>query len=256
MAHEFQSFEHLQFLSNVINAYLRHIQSTFTPMKSQQLTLKLACASLFFLLVACSVNLEFEIFSSDLIDVAEKGGQPLFVNANVRMDHSEEEEEEIKNFMKENFRDAENFRVVEEEYSSYLLADYKLPIVNIDDDSFKEKGDLLTIVVQSSQDSSFEIGVRFNREQFDQMNVFAQEKFYSDISLGDSKMKFDFRSDNSEMLDLEWTCVYVDGRPVPLGRSFKMEKRDKLEIEFSKIFKEAMKSSEEVLFFGKLSVLN
>jgi hypothetical protein len=35
-----------------------------------------------------------------------------------------------------------------------------------------------------------------------------------------------------------------------------MEKRDKLEIEFSKIFKEAMKSSEEVLFFGKLSVLN
>lgn len=225
-------------------------------MKSQKSTLSLASVLLAFLLAACSVNLEFEIFSTDLIEVAKKGDKALFVSANVRMDHSEEEEEAIKTFMKENFRDAENFRVVEEEYSSYLLADYELPIVHVDDDTFEEDGDLLTIVVQSIDSNSVEIGVRFNREQYDQMNVFAQEKFYSDISLGDSKMKFDFRSDNRESIEVEWTCVYVDGRPVPLGKSFKLDKRDKLEIEFSKIFKEAMKSSKDILYFGKLSVLN
>ncbi len=225
-------------------------------MKSQKSSLAILCILCSIVLAACSVNLEFEIFSTDLIEVAKKGDQALFVSASVRMDHSEEEEDAIKAFMKENFRNADNFRVVEEEYSSYLLADYELPIVNVDDNTFVEKGDLLTMVVQAADSNTIEIGVRFNREQYDQMNIFAQEKFYSDISLGDSKMKFDFRSDSSQPIEVAWTCVYVDGRPVPLGQHFKLNKRDKLEIEFSKIFKEAMKSAEEVLYFGQLTILN
>lgn len=206
-------------------------------------------------LAACAVNLEFEIFSSDIILIAQQKDEIIMVNATVKMDYSDEEAESVKRFMTDNFRDAGNFRVVEEEYSTFLLAEYKLPIVHADNLEFKSEQDLITVIVNEADSGRYMIGIKFDKEQYKTMNAFSQEKFYSDIDLRESEIEFEFRSDNDEEIQTSWRSVYVNSTAYPIKGKFLLQKRDKLLVTLSDIFKEAIKTEEEVIYFGEMSIV-
>lgn len=210
-------------------------------------------AAVFF--AACTVHLEFEIFTSDLIFISQQKNEVVFVNASVKMDYSEQEAESVKKFMTDNFRDAGNFRVIEEEYTSLLLADYKLPIVHAENDQFQSEHDLISVVVSEADTGKYLIGIKFDKEQYKAMNVFSQEKFYSDIDLKQSEIQFEFRSDNDEEIQTSWRSVYVNSEAYPIRGKFLLQKRDKLIVSLSDIFKDAMKSEDDVIYFGEMSVL-
>lgn len=212
-------------------------------------------AALLFL-AACTVNLEFEIFSSDLIFIAKQKEEVVMVNATVKMDYSDEEAESVKKFIKDNFRDAGNFKVVEEEYSTFLLAEYKLPIVHDKNEEFVSEQDLITLIVDQADSGKYLIGIKFDKEQYKAMNVFSQEKFYSDVDLKESEIQFEFRSDNDKDILTSWQSVYVNSEAYPIKGKFLLHKREKLIVTLSDIFKEAMKSEEDVIYFGEMSLVN
>ena len=238
-----------------INNYISALTFSYLVMKPS-LTLRNAfLGAAVLILAACTVNLEFEIFSSDLIVIAQQKNEVIMVNATVKMDYSEEEAESVKKYMNDNFRDAGNFKVVEEEYSTFLLAEYKLPIIHAENKEFESEQDLITVIVNEVDTGKYLVGIKFDKEQYKAMNVFSQEKFYSDIDLKESEIQFEFRSDNDEEIQTSWRSVYVNSEAYPIKGKFLLHKRDKLVVTLSDIFKEAMKSEEDVLYFGEMTIV-
>lgn len=216
----------------------------------KQWMLSLSCATLF-LLAGCDAFLNFQLFSSDLKEIASGKVQKMDVQATIAMESSEDSYEEMKSFLSKYFRGATNFRTEKKDYSDNIKADYKLPVVagSVFDPA---SPDLVTVLLKAGEGGSYEMGLAFNNELFKTLNEEASSTFFASVNMDEISIKLEFNNDLPDTLTTVWRAVYVNGQPAPVEKKHTLAKRERLEIEVSEIFKKALQMNNEVVFFGKV----
>lgn len=200
---------------------------------------------------ACDTMLDIRLYSSDLKALAQGKGS-FDVYATLGTGYSDDNLDEVKSFLSDNFRGVKNFRTEKKDYSDILKLDYKLSVVKSTElDAVAQE--VFALVVKPVDAKSYELGVWLNTPKFEVLNGEISEKFTSKVDMETMKIKVEFNNDMDQPVKTTWRAVFVNGEPVPMDKSYTLEKRDRQEIEFSDLLKMALeKNNNEPMYFGKI----
>lgn len=198
----------------------------------------------------CDTFWDLKVYSSDLREMLAGSGK-LDVYASLGASYTDENYEQTKTFIVNNFRGVKNIRkgTKQNELSgSVLHADYKMPIVRLDQfDSTAT--DIITLVLRP-QTGAYDIGIYLNKTRFNELNSKLMEELTQTITMDNLQFSFEFNNDLAESLKTTWRGVYVNGYPAAVDEVFVLEKRDRVNVEFSKLLKESMDMKNEPIYFG------
>lgn len=203
------------------------------------------------LVAGCDTLLDVRLYSSDLKALSQGKGT-LDVMATLGTGYSEDNLEDVKAFLGDNFRGAKNFRTEKKDYSDILKMDYKLAVARSTElDAVSQE--VFALVVKPIDAKSYELGVWLNSPKFQTLNAQISEKFTSKVDLATMKIKVELNNDMDQAIKTTWRAVFVNGEPAPMDKTFSLEKRERQEIEFSDLLKLALeKNNNEPLYFGKI----
>lgn len=201
----------------------------------------LVLLSLSVLLVACSFELTTDMYIQDVMDV-EEFGDTLYTNATLALESSSDAErkQQIISVLEEELREPANFREEERSYSTYLVVDYKIPIVAASEVEAiytlpEVRDNMFTFAVVSDA-----LYVAFNKARFDNLDASLYEQFYQHLDFEDFTMNLYIRNDARDAVELTLYSVYANTVPVPYSHTIVLERRDDVGIRFSDVLKDSV----------------
>ena len=99
------------------------------------------------------------------------------------------------------FRDAQNFRETTIDFSTYLVADIKIPVAYADNEQVKKEQDLLSIIVRKDKPNELDFGIRLNKNVFAKIQEHVRDMFYQDLSISDWTFSIDLKNDTKCSID-------------------------------------------------------
>jgi len=200
------------------------------------------------LLVACSGSIATDLYIADIEDVALDPSVIYYTHATLMMESpGSSSVEQLKTKIREWFRDVDNFRETDIDFSSYLVADIMVPVINSNVTVIDAKKDLFTIIATQNTAGETEFGFRFDRSVFDTMNRYVKDEFWSSLSIEDWDFSIDLRNDSRTTKDLLIHSLYVDGEPVLGPKKFTVKNRGTLNLKFSDILRDYGFAHQEVM---------
>lgn len=203
-------------------------------------------------LVACSGSITGELYIRDLLDLADSPNQVYFTQGTVSVESlGSDNNEELKEMMTSWFREATNFREVSVDYSTYLVADIKIPVTHVNNEQIKKDEDLLSIIVKSDKSGELDFGVRFKKEVFSKIQQYIESEYYQDISIKDWDFTIDLKNDTRDAQTVILQTIYANAEPLLLPVSTTINQRETIELGFPDILRDYSYAEGEV-FFGKI----
>ena len=101
------------------------------------------------LLTACEGKITAELFIRDILEIGRDSKASFFTTATVEIESLDSDSmEKMKEKIKEWFREPQNFREMSKDYSTFLVADIKVPVSHISKKSQGKKRDLFSLIVK------------------------------------------------------------------------------------------------------------
>lgn len=189
-------------------------------------------------LSGCAGEIVSDLYVEDVFEVAEFN-EELFTPATVAIESMGTEfMEDVAELLKMAFRDATNFREQNRDYSTYVLADVKLPIVNVTYTDELPDEDLFSLVVFTEHEEGVLFGLGVNRELFDEIADYVYEEFWQALSFSGLTLTIRLNNDSKETVDLTLQNVYVNQVPVLYSDEYQLARRDSLELRLSDIMRD------------------
>lgn len=196
------------------------------------------------LLSSCEFNMSADFYMQDAIDVLETENT-LYTNATFAFEFGgdEEDKQEAIDFLSARLYEADNFREETQDYQTYMLVDYKIPLVYADA--------VETLLTNSNtQQSIFALAITkdgnilntimvFNQKKFDELNTALYEQFYHRMEFEEATIVINLNNDLHESVEVTVFAAYVDNMPVPYSGTFLLERRDDIEIRLSDVLKDS-----------------
>jgi hypothetical protein len=203
-------------------------------------------------LVACSGSITGELYIRDLLDLADSPNQVYFTQGTLSIESlGSDNNEELKEMMTSWFREATNFREVSVDYSTYLVADIKIPVTHVNNEQIKKDEDLLSIIVKSDKSGELDFGVRFQKKAFAKIQQYLKSEYFQDISIQDWNFTIDLKNDTRESQTVILQTIYANDEPLLFPMSTSINERETIELSFPDILRDYGYAEGEV-FFGKI----
>jgi hypothetical protein len=197
--------------------------------------------TIFLFFSSCKGFISIYTYTSDLIDVASKKEKSLPLNVNIIIEGLKEEED--ISFLKNNLNIFSNEKIVQIDYSDSLSFDTKIEILhNRETVSINEK-DILCIKALEVEDS-YEYKIVYNYELLKKIRKYVYETHYQNIDFKDFKINLIIDNDIKDTKSIVAYSVYVNDKPYPLIFEKILERREKLNLEFSEIMRHEISRNE------------
>lgn len=211
---------------------------------------------LFIILVSCEIGFSCDLYVKDIVDISFGVYEICFTNA-IFVFQVSEENQDLNDFIYNNFRDVENLRYEEDEdYNMYLVFDSRVPIISKDNIDKLEDKDLFAIVAKTNSDRSveqeFQFGLYMNKIKFFDIHNFIKEKFYSTISMSNLHLFIDLYNNFAPNLKISLNAIYVNDEPIIYPEDFVLPKGEIIRLRLSDVIKDYIYNN-DYLFFGKIS---
>lgn len=203
-----------------------------------------------FLLSGCTGEIIADLYVQDIIDVVE-GEQGIFANASIAVESpGSDSTEQVLELLKSCFRDVTNIREQTRDYTTYLLVDVKLPVVDITRERLPYD-DLLTLLVSyDSEEGGSLFGFGVNRDVFINLAKVVKEEFWQTISFSDFDLKIRLINDTKNNVGLLLQNVYMNQKPIIYSRDYSLSRRDTIELRISDIMRDYAYEAGYVFFGG------
>lgn len=200
-------------------------------------------------IVACSGSIVAELYFTDIFEIVDDNALVHFTRATIEIETvSEKPDEALNNKIREWFRDAKNFRVISRDFSSYLQADIKIPIINYSNRWFDSSGDLITLLVDTDSEGTILLGFSFAKAVFEKINAYLFDTYFTTLKIGDWQFTIEVKNDTKEEKIIDVLGVYANQEPVLYGKPFSLEPRDSLQIRFGDVLRDYGYQNEQAVF--------
>jgi len=202
------------------------------------------CFSLMFLF-ACEISVNTEMYVSDIIDYMNKKSEKkeLFLNCAVDFQISSEDEynkepEKYHNMISRIVYEAKEPVITKKDMNTYLSAKGKI-YFSKDQNDTENPADKSLIYFTCDEDEKY-ISIYFNFEnsKYNELNYTVKENTFQDIELKDFHIRIEIQNDMAEPREILVYSSYVNNEPVLYNKLFKIDKREKLGIDITTIFKD------------------
>ena len=198
------------------------------------------------LLVCCGGVLKLVTYVGDLVEVASRSDGILFVTANIVVE-SLKDDADI-NFLKQNLNSFSNEQIVKYNYSDSLSFDIKIPLINERKMSaYTFEKDLLYIIA-SEQDDFYNFSYRFNRTLVDKIDSYIYSTHYQHINFKDFDVSIIIDNDTRNTTKITAYSVYINGQPYPFDYTGELQRRDRIELQVSEIFRSAVVKNDNTIY--------
>jgi hypothetical protein len=196
------------------------------------------------LLSACSFDFSADLYMQDIADILETQ-EPIYTNAIFGFEFSGDEEDKQKaiQLLTTNLYEAENFREEDRDFQTFLLADYKIPLIYAatleDIHANPELQKHLLALAITRNEGRLDVYAVFNQALFDRLDNQIYEESYQHLELAESSMRVFLINDSREAISATVAGMYVNNAPMPYEGTFSMERRDQIEIRFSDVLRDS-----------------
>ena len=196
------------------------------------------------LLASCSFDFSADLYVQDVADILETQ-EPIYTNATFGFEFSgdEEDKQQAIDLLTANLYEAENFREEDRDFQTYLLADYKIPLVYAaapeDIPTNPELQNHLFAFAITGNEGTLDVYAVFNQALFDRLDNQIYEQAYQHIELAESSMRIFLINDSRESINAVIAAMYVNNAPVPYVGTYSLERRDQIEIRFSDVLRDS-----------------
>ena len=189
----------------------------------------------FLLLTSCKINFVADLYTSDLIDLANSGN-PEIIRLPMEIEFQVADCEDLsdeKRIMSTNFSDFDflGCDLNSEDFMSYARAKVTVPVTNGSD----VINDLIGFRSYVSDDSSLVyVDAIINNNLFDELKKYVYDQTFQDLKLSESKLIINLNNDLGNVTI--WVMPsFVDNKPIAMEEKFDLQKRQKLIIETSNV---------------------
>lgn len=214
---------------------------------------KIALCFVLFFLISCEISVNTEMYVSDIVDYMSKKteNKEIMLNCNVDLQISSEDEynkepEKYLNIISSAFYEAKNPLVTKQDMNTYLSAKGKIYlgreiISKVKESNGKEDTEVDKSLIYFTCDENYKyisIYLNFEKDKYNQLNYTIKENTFQDIELKDFNINIEILNDRNETCEIIINSSYVNNEPVLYSKSFKIEKRDKLNVNITNVFKD------------------
>lgn len=200
-------------------------------------------------IVACSGSISSELYIRDILDIGANPSTVYYTTATIEMESPGEDSlEQLTMKMKEWFREAQNFRQVTKDYSTFLVADIKIPVHNRNQKNIDNRHDLLSLVLEEDKKGDINFGFRFDQGMFEQISSYVKDEFWTSVSIQDWAFSIVLKNDTRESQKIVLQTVYANQEPVLFPEEFILNARDSVTINFADVLRDYAYKEGEVLF--------
>ena len=189
----------------------------------------------FLLLTSCKINFIADLYTSDLIDLANSGN-PEIIRLPMEVEFQVADCEDLsdeKRIMSTYFSDFDflGCDLNSEDFMSYARAKVTVPVTNGSDTI----GDLIGFRSYISDDQSFVyVDAIINSDLFEELKKYVYDQTFQDLKLSESKLIINLNNDLRNVT--VWVMPsFVDNKPIAMEKKFELQKRQKLIIETSNV---------------------
>ena len=209
--------------------------------------LALILISLSLILAACDFDVTADLYMQDVMD-AQELGETLHINGTLSLEFSgdEEKQQQIVEILQDELNDVKNVREEERSYSTYLVVDYKIPLITAEEveDIYNHpnvQDNIFTFAVSANT-----LNVAFNKPRFDRLDTLLYDQFYQRLDFEDFTMSLRLQNDLREPVSVILYSVYANSVPVPYSETFTLERRDEVEIKFSDVLRDSVTTLQDI----------
>ena len=189
----------------------------------------------FLLLTACKISFIADLYTSDLIDLANSGN-PEIIRLPMEVEFQVADCEDLsdeKRIMSTYFSDFDflGCDLNSDDFMSYARAKVTVPVTNGSDTI----GDLIGFRSYISDDQSFiYVDAIINNNLFEELKKYVYNQTFQELKLSESKLIINLNNDlrNASVWGMP---SFVDNNPIAMEKKFDLQKRQKLIIETSNV---------------------
>lgn len=194
--------------------------------------------STLFLLNACSIDMDGDLYIGDIIDIADNGQQlfsPMDISFQMSSEDScEQDKNKISNILNKYFSNFNAKECYSKDFSSYLKTGIDIPIIlDTDQDGrvLNSNNDLVSITVIRREDNSsiIDVYLSLNKMMFNALNNELNEVFYQTITLDEVKIKLSINNDGKNTESVSFVSAFINGDPVVAYSTFDIKRRQKID---------------------------
>jgi len=189
----------------------------------------------FLLLTSCKINFIADLYTSDLIDLANSGN-PEIIRLPMEVEFQVADCEDLsdeKRVMSTYFSDFDflGCDLNSEDFMSYARAKVTVPVTNGSD----TVSDLIGFRSYISDDQSFiYVDAIINNNLFEELKKYVYDQTFQELKLSESKLIINLNNDLRNAI--VWVMPsFVDNYPIAMEKKFDLQKRQKLIIETSNV---------------------
>lgn len=193
------------------------------------------------LLTGCGGTVVTDLYVQDILEVVEGAEEPLFTLATISVESpGDEYNQQVIGLIEGTFRDAANSRTMTQDYTTYVLSDVRVPIVDLDDFyQLWEDGDPIGIVVVDMEDGTSGFGLSLNSDVLDPLFAEFSEQLWEPISIANFTFTVRLLNDTRGVVAATVQGVYANQIPVSYEERFDLERRDVLEMKLGDVVRDA-----------------
>lgn len=202
------------------------------------------------ILSACRIDVSSDLSMQDVMAVVERQ-ETIYTAAALVFEFSGDEEQmqQVTELVSAQLREAENFRQEERDSQTFVLVDFKIPVIYASDGETLNshpdaQGNIFGILLTQNE-SGLSAHVAFNQTRFDELNTQVSEQLSQSLRLSDCVLRVYLNNDLREVVHLTVYAVYVDNTPVPYSETFTLERGDEIELKFSDVLRDSLAVQQE-----------
>ena len=197
----------------------------------------LICTLSCLVLTSCKIDFEGDLYTSDLLTIAEEGGSiNLPMEIKFQVSSCDEDLTNLNNKISTYFQDYKQISCgTGEDFMDYITSKVSVPIYNNLEDFNSENKSLIGYqsTIWEGQTKPY-VYIILNLNKFEGLSDFIQNETFQELSLDEGILKVNINND-IETQKLSIFPSFVDGEPIVFRTTYDLEKRQSLLVESSNI---------------------
>lgn len=194
------------------------------------------------LLSTCEMDIATDINLS-VIPGLTGSTETAYLSATINFQNpSDESRSKIIEIMNAYFFGVSNIRVEQIGSSDALVADIKVPVNLIKEDSVNAETPFQVSVYD--EEDRYEVFFQLNKDSWADLNKDVYELTYQKLNITETGISFTITNDLQRAGSLYFASVYVNGIPIPYSEAIALEKKQSLEVVFSNVLQDMLSIDE------------
>lgn len=192
---------------------------------------------LFLFLSSCKIDFVGDIYTSDLISIAEKGGSiNLPMEISFQVTSCDDDNSSLNKKIGSYFVDYKQIDCgTGDDFMSYIKSKVSVPITNNQKEFETQNKSLVGYVsTLNEEEKKTEVYLVVNLQKLESLSDYVENETFQKLSLVDSKFKINLNNDIDNLKVAIYPSI-VDGVPIVYPTFFDLNKREKITIENSNV---------------------